>query len=221
MSGRPVLLVTGFGPFPRVRVNPTEDLAARLAASPRLRRLGFEVRAHVFQTRYAAVASDLPSLLADRPTAILHLGVAARSGIVRVEAIGRGRSSILAPDASGAVPVEARSDAARPADLRTSADAPALAARLRGMGVPARVSIDAGRYLCNALYHASLSATRGRGTPVVFVHIPLLRPVPGRVPLSRPRPGSRPRPTRERLARALEGLALQLAVRARSRSVPS
>ena len=51
------LLVTGFGPYPRVRVNPTGVIARRLGASKRLARLGLRVTCAVLETSYAAAGA--------------------------------------------------------------------------------------------------------------------------------------------------------------------
>ena len=63
---RPRLLVTGFGRFPGVSVNPSAEVARRVAASPRWRRLGIEAEALVMPTAYAAIEAVLaPALDAD------------------------------------------------------------------------------------------------------------------------------------------------------------
>src|SRR5947207_655953 len=69
------VLVTGFGPFPGVRSNPTEQLVRALGRSrapPASRRI-----IHVFQTSYAAVDRELPALIRQHnPSVVLMFGVA-------------------------------------------------------------------------------------------------------------------------------------------------
>jgi pyroglutamyl-peptidase len=55
--------------------------------------------------------------------------------------------------------------------LATGLPAAALARAMRGAGVPARVSRDAGRYVCNHFYFLLLRRLAGRA---VFVHVPRL-----------------------------------------------
>jgi pyroglutamyl-peptidase len=190
MTPRPDILVTGFGPFPHVRVNPTERLA-RLVAR-RLAGLGLRAQALVLETSYGGGLPMLRQrLAAERPRAVLMLGLAARARWLRVEVFGRGRSSRLHPDATGAVP-GAFGAAALP--LRGAAAGPALAV-LRRHGLRARPSPSAGRYLCDARYAAALGWAAASGTPVLFVHVPWLAPAPGTRPRAamaafRPRPAA-------------------------------
>ncbi len=117
---RPDILVTGFGPFPRVRVNPTTALAQ--AVMKRLRAAGFAAEALILETSYAGGLPRLRAHLAEaRPRAILMLGLAARARKIRVELFGRGHASPLHPDASGATPARGRAGRPAPADDRVSA----------------------------------------------------------------------------------------------------
>ena len=208
------LLVTGFGPYPGVAHNPTGVLARRIAADPRLRRCAVEAEAHVFEVSYATVARDLPRLLAElRPDAVLHLGLAPRERMIRIELRGENRRRMLHPDRSGAAPVRRRIEEDGP-DLRLSrAPAEPLLRRLKNAGLPARLSRDAGAYLCNATLYASLGATETLrpAPPTVFIHLPR----PHR--LGRKGPPSRGVETRAmtRMAEALVDAALLLVKEAR------
>lgn len=185
------ILVTGFGPFPRVRINPTTRLAQAVAAG--LKRSGLDAQALVVETSYGtglpALRSNLSKL---RPKAVLMLGLAARARHVRVELFARGHASPLHPDAAGGTP---RAGAAhgRALPLRTTANAQGALSALRRRGIRSRLSPSAGRYLCDACYAAALTVTGGAGTPVLFVHVPWLRPGAGLSPkarVARFRPGT-------------------------------
>ena len=163
------LLITGFGPFPRVPDNPSGRLARRLAALPRLRRiLGGVPDCLVLDTRYGALDTQLAPALAARPEAVLMIGVAASRARVCVETRAVNRVSRLFPDASGAVARRLALDPGAPA-LRRSPSAAAVRAALLRAGLPTAASRDAGRYLCNAAYFRVLA----QGCPAVFLHIPM------------------------------------------------
>ncbi len=162
-AGAPVL-ITGFGPFPGVPVNPSEAIVARL---------GTVVGARLVRRRLETTWDGLPALdglLAGIRVAV-HVGVAPRSHRLRIETTAfAGRDRV--PDADGRLPAPATD---RPGAVRRSrAVAAPLVAAARRAGVPAAVSGDAGRYLCNALYFRSLTAARGATRPhiAVFVHVP-------------------------------------------------
>jgi len=186
------LLVTGFGPFPGVPVNPSAVVARRLGELARRHGLaGGDVRVLILPTAYGAIPTLLEAALAEAPGAVLMLGVARRATRVRVETRARNRASRLFPDASGTVARCLTLAAGGPAERRTGAAGPALAT-LRRSGIAAIPSQDAGRYLCNAAYFRALAEK----TPVLFVHIPPL-----------PRAG---RPGRARRHAPVEALAAAL-----------
>lgn len=204
------LLVTGFGPFPGVRVNPTTTLARQVAA--RLAGAGFRVRALVLETSYRAGLPALAAAIAeDRPAALLMLGVAARSRQIRVELFARGRASMLHPDVTGRAPggLPERTGANA---VPTRGRPRGALARLRRAGLIARLSPSAGRYLCDASYATALRHAALQQRPVLFVHVPWLRPGPGRVPAGRVA-GFRPHPAALTVALAAIGRDLAVAGR--------
>lgn len=211
---RPDLLITGFGPFPHVRINPTERLARDAATA--LRRAGMAAEALILETSYAGGLPALRKHLAEtQPRAVLMLGLAARARFVRVELFARGHSSRLHADARGGGPGAAAS--ARSLPRRTSASAGTALAALRRTGIRARLSPSAGRYLCDASYALALGAC-DRGVPVIFIHVPWPRPMPGVRPLGAV---GAFRPGRERLIAALAALGRALAIAGRSPRRPA
>ncbi|MFY8112701.1 MAG: peptidase C15 [Rhabdaerophilum sp.] len=179
-------LVTGFGPFPGVKHNPSGVIAGAIARSGRWARLGWRVEGLAFPTDYRHVEVRIGALAEDPPAFVVMLGVAARSRQLRVEMVARNRVSATARDAAGRK-VKRRVLEPGAETIRPGRHAGAALVRdLRMAGVPARRSFDAGRYVCNAGYWWMLDAMP-RGTRVVFVHIPL----PGRAGRRRrePRPG--------------------------------
>lgn len=216
------LLVTGFGPYPRVRVNPTGVIARRLGASRRLARLGVEVTCAVLETSYAAAGAAVPPLLADvDPDACLHLGLAPRERQLRVETRGENRTRRLSTDVRGRRPARRALRPDAPASLAGTPRAAVLLARLRRAGLAARLSNDAGAYLCNAMYFWSLDEARraGRARAVVFVHLPWPAPRSGTRPAGRRRAGAAI--PLAALVRALEDVAVDLVVEARRGRAPS
>ena len=169
------LLVTGFGPFPRVPRNPSGELARAVARHPRWRRLGVEAKALVLETRYAAIGGQLiPEVEDFAPDAILMLGVAMRRRHVCVERRAANRVSRLMPDAGGRVAAGHAFRPGAPAALRAKAPLIRMVRAMRACGIDARLSRDAGRYLCNAAYYAVLHHNSSSKTdrPAAFIHIP-------------------------------------------------
>jgi pyroglutamyl-peptidase len=168
------VLVTGFGPFPGAPVNPTMRLVAGLARSRHSALAGVRIVPHIFETSYAAVDRDLPKLLErHRPDIVLMFGLAAATPYLRVEQRARNARSIRSPDVSGAKPknpiiapgVSPRCGRAAFARLAKAA---------RSSGLAARLSLDAGDYLCNYSYWRALEAASRPGTLVQFIHVPAI-----------------------------------------------
>jgi pyroglutamyl-peptidase len=173
------ILVTGcFGPFPGAPFNPTIPLVGRLA---RLRRPALNdvaIATHIFDVAYAAVDRELPQLLAThRPHALLMFGLAARTPWLRIETRARNAAATIWPDLDGARML--KGSIAGMADTR--AFGPHVFRLLRAArmtGVDARVSRDAGNYLCNYLCWRAIEATHRQAGPRLasFIHVPPLRP---------------------------------------------
>jgi pyroglutamyl-peptidase len=166
--------ITGFGPFPGVRHNPSESLARRLAQAHIWRRLGWKMHHRVFSTRYSEVAEAIAAESRANvvPAFVLMLGVAARAKELRVELRARNRVSMTLRDAGHTRPgkacLEPGAKAVRPG---RHPGAPLVKVLRRG-GVKARLSRDAGHYVCNAAYWQMLGAMTHK-TNVVFVYIPM------------------------------------------------
>lgn len=169
------VLITGFGPFPGAPFNPTGPLVLELArrrhpASGNVRRI-----AHVFRVSYQAVDRELPELLArEQPDALVMFGLAGRSRHLRVETRTRNSFARMLPDVGGHVPATPIIDPAAPPALSLRAPAQRLLMAARATGVPAELSRDAGRYLCNYLCWRAVDSAAGLGAPrlVAFIHVP-------------------------------------------------
>jgi pyroglutamyl-peptidase len=191
------ILVTGFGPFPGARKNPTARLMRALSRQrERLRRFGIELHAAVLPVHFAKAALELSALEAEiKPQAILHFGLAARRKFFTVETRARNRLSLLRSDISGARPASPTIIAGAPFALQTTFPSREIMTGLCRAGLPARLSINAGAYLCNEVLYLSLARSRARVTG--FIHVPRLRRA-----RRKKAPVSSFRPSRDDLVRA-------------------
>jgi pyroglutamyl-peptidase len=211
------ILVTGFGPFPTAPFNPTGTLVRRLARTRRPALADVRLVPHVFATSYQAVDRDLPRLIAEHaPDALLMFGLAARRKTVTVETCARNAVSTLLADAGGAS-AGARGIIARDAAARRFAPwVRHLPRSLRIARVPAKLSRDAGRYVCNYLCWRALEAAARPPYPLaVFIHVPQVQRTTRPAVLSRSA-----RPTLGDLARAGEAALVALAAAAGRQGTP-
>lgn len=186
-SARPVIVLTGFGPFPGVPDNATARLVPRLAKAARELFPAYGVVAEILPTEWVAAPQRLAGLLARPGTALaLHFGVSKHAEGFRIELIGRNQRKATA-DAAGHLPAGACVIEAGPSELACTLPADRIVERLAQLGVPARTSTDAGGFLCNALLYHSLVAADALEQPhlVGFVHLPV------HLPDRNPQPGCR------------------------------
>jgi pyroglutamyl-peptidase len=168
------VLITGFGPFPGAPFNPTGPLV--LALARRRQPAGVHRVAHVFPVTYEAVDRELPALIArERPDALIMFGLASRTKHLRIETWARNARTRAVPDAGGHVPRTTTILPEAPAALPLRLPARRLLRAAQSAGVPAALSRDAGRYLCNYLcWRAAETACNGGPRLAAFIHVPLV-----------------------------------------------
>ena len=208
------IVIAGFGPFPGAPSNPSGRLAIALARRRRPALAGIEITSHVFATAYSAVDRDLPKLFARKPDVILIFGLAGRRREVCVETRARNKRSILFPDVGGWRPNRAAIEEGQAPALMGNAPFLRLLSALRQNALPARLSRDAGAYLCNYAYWRALRHARDGRPLVQFVHIPWITATPRR--------GSalRSPPPLSRLVAAAENLLIALIAAGRHLNPP-
>jgi pyroglutamyl-peptidase len=207
MSGKLRILITGFGPFPGAPFNPTQPLVARLLRLRRPALSDVDLTGHIFPVTYTGVDRELPQLLAKyQPQALLMFGLASRTPYLRIETRARNAVTMLWPDADHAR-IRKRSIAGG-ADAMTFGPHTAKVFRsAHATGIDARISRDAGSYLCNYLSWRAVEATCGGSGPrlAAFVHVPpLVRGAESR------RKGLAHRITLEELVDAGEAMLLEM-----------
>jgi pyroglutamyl-peptidase len=195
------VLITGFGPFPGAPFNPSAALAKALTRRRRPAFAGIERAVHVFATTYASVDRDLPKLFAQKPDIVLMFGVAGRRRQLCIETRARNAVSLLFPDAGGRKPLRGVIRLGGPSTFTGNAPFACLAG---AAGAKARISRDAGNYLCNYVYWRALEHVRGTRPLVQFVHIPPVGTKP------RPRRRSKKPPTLGQLLKSAEAVLIAL-----------
>ena len=169
------LLLTGFGPFPGVPENPTARLAKELHGGSFQ---GLQVVGADLEVCFESIASQLNSLFEKhQPEAILLLGVAVARDCIGLEGQAYNLREAGRPDARGKtyatphplVPTHSLNKA-----LQTSIQRQELLADLQKRGLPAELSEDPGRYLCNASFFHALHFPQSalQKPPSLFAHLP-------------------------------------------------
>jgi len=169
------ILLTGFGPFPGVEDNPTSRICATLDGQ---KIEGCTVHSAIFTVRFSSIEADLASAWdACCPQIVLLTGVAIRRESIGIEIRAVNRREAQRPDAEGTTPGEEEplsKNMPLDASLDSNANATAILEALRLQELPAEISDDAGRYLCNGVFFHALERSRSLShAPIcVFLHLP-------------------------------------------------
>lgn len=173
---RPVVLITGFGPFPGMPVNASAPFVRDLARRARLELPDIQFVSRILPTEWRR-APQTVALLHKRylPAVALHFGVAAQAIGIRLEtrAANACRPNL---DAAGQSPADEKLGIGGPAFRNSNLPTTTIAAHLNNLGYHADISHDAGAYICNAVYFQSLACVETSNCNVGFVHIPSVLP---------------------------------------------
>jgi pyroglutamyl-peptidase len=172
-SAARTILVTGFEPFGGETINASWEAAQKLE--------GWRHGDTVAVTRLLPCAYDasvkklVNAIETLRPDALLMTGQAARRAVVCVERFAHNLDDATAPDNDGALRRALRISRAAPEWLETMASVRTIARAIAEAGIPARVSRDAGGFVCNHLYFGALQylIEKRSAIPAVFVHLPV------------------------------------------------
>jgi pyroglutamyl-peptidase len=185
------ILITGFGPFPGVPHNVSAAIADAVGHEARRCFPSSHVVTATLPTQWDIAPERAADLICDlQPSLALHFGVSSQARGFVIETIARNEADRV--DAAGTLPVVPTLEPFGPDQLPTQLHAGRIKARLDRLGLPARLSRDAGTYLCNAVFYRSVLTQRelgGHGRSG-FIHIPtgIKSPRPGFGPTIRATP---------------------------------
>lgn len=169
------LLLTYFGPFPGVPVNPTVALAEGAVRALNTARPDLRVVARELPVSYDGSSAALRAALQEvQPDALISLGVAVGRDVVSLEQVAINLDSAGIEDNDG----DRRCDEPIVPDGReayfSSLPVRASFERLRAAGEPVEISYTAGTYVCNHVFYEGQRISRelGLSIPAGFVHVP-------------------------------------------------
>ena len=165
------LLITGFAPFGGDELNPSWQAVQALPETVGQWEL---VRRELPVTFRGAPKALFEAMEACAPDAVLMVGVAASRGAVTPERQGFNEMSARIPDNEGYQPQDEPIVPGGPEVLCSTLPVEDMTEAIEAIGVPARLSDSAGRYVCNALLYSALYHLEQADDPVpaAFIHVP-------------------------------------------------
>ena len=167
------LLITGFDPFGGEKLNPAWEAVSRLPDTIRGAEL-LKLQVPTSFSRAPRAAEEALKRL--HPDAVICVGQAGGRDAVTPEAVAVNKINARIPDNDGNQPGERPIDKEGPEELLSTLPVEAIRSELEGAGIPARISRDAGNFVCNALMYSVLRLTEasGRPLPAGFIHVPFI-----------------------------------------------
>ena len=165
------LLITGFAPFGGDKVNPSWQAVSALPET-----VGqWELVKKELPVTFRGAPKALFEAMDDcEPDAVLMIGVAASRGMVTPERQGFNEIVARIPDNEGNRPQNEQVVPGGPEVLYSTLPVEDMTEAISALGIPARLSDSAGRYVCNTLLYAALYRVEQADDPIpaAFIHVP-------------------------------------------------
>lgn len=154
------MLVTGFEPFAGAPVNPSGEVARRLAE---LGHPDCRIVAEVLPVSFARAAPLLAAAIeAHDPDIVIALGLAETRHAITPERVAINLADARIADNDGDRPRDAAIEATGPAARFTGLPVKAIAHDIAAAGISAEVSLSAGSYVCNHVFYELMGIAEQR-----------------------------------------------------------
>ena len=165
------ILLTGFDPFDREKVNPAFEAVKLLPDTI----AGAQIVKLEVPTQFVRAGEVLEAAMAEhKPDVVICVGQAGGRAAITPEKVAINLMDGRIPDNAGYQPVDVPIRADGPAAYFATLPVKAMVQRMQDAGIPAAVSYTAGTYVCNSLMYMLLSLI-DRKFPSVrggFIHVP-------------------------------------------------
>lgn len=169
---RNTAVITGFGPFKDILINPSWLAVSALPASIS----SFSIVKKEMAVDYQQVTAIVPELINEyKPQLVIHVGVG-HAGALKLETMAN-NTGYNQPDINGHLPSK-QSVVQYPAQepMCTSIPVDEIVHQACALGLAVQPSNNAGRFLCEFIYATTMyySEKCMHGIPCLFIHVPPL-----------------------------------------------
>ena len=163
-------MVFGFEPFSEYFENPSSLVADRLSKK---RILGLRVIGKTLPVDFRTIEQTMLDIIEPvRTELILGVGLAPGRNSISLEKVALNYRLGSEKDNSGHLAPGAKVDARGPDALMSNLPVEEIVNRLREQGIPAKLSLSAGNYLCNQCMYIVIREALKRNCLGGFVHLP-------------------------------------------------
>lgn len=166
-------LITYFGPFEGVTVNPTKRVAERAQQILGQRCSWLTVVVEELPVTFAESGEQLRGYIQQySPDMVVSTGVAVGRSRVSIERVAINCDDASIADNNGDKRQDTPIALGGPAAYFTTLPYRQLQDELSEQGLPVEISNTAGTYVCNHVFYELMHATAGSRVPAGFIHIP-------------------------------------------------
>ena len=170
------IIITGFGPFARVKDNPSERLAETLVESLK-KDTEYDCECVKLGVSCQDVDNFYSELKPNSDVFVLHIGLYEGANKLCLEKYARNRKNFLVGDARGYQPKDEAIDPSKPKSWKLT-NAIDIEKLQKDLGSCFEMSTDAGEYVCNYAFYRGLANTGSLIRGCIFLHIPLFSVIP-------------------------------------------
>ena len=166
------VLITGFEPFGKSPINPSQIL---VNDAPDTFPGGIELFKAILPVEKTAGSEALiDALLRHQPDAVICFGLAEGRSAISLERVAVNLMDYRIPDNAGETVQDQPIAPNGPAAYFSTLPLRAMAAALHASNIEAGLSLTAGAYLCNQIFYTLMHhlATHGQAIPAGFIHLP-------------------------------------------------
>ena len=171
------ILLTGFEPYGKVEVNPSEQVVRRIVERTRSRG-GDDLVTEILPTEFVTAGRRIRQLIRRfRPAAVLCLGVAPSRDKISLERVALNLDDDLLPDNAGRVRAGRKIVPGGPAAYWSTLPLERIRKRRENRAIPVSYSNHAGTFLCNHVFYVARHEIErmGNRSRCGFLHVPPLR----------------------------------------------
>ena len=166
------VLITGFEPFNKGKLNPSEQLVLRLDKHDVD---GAEIITKVLPVVFSEAAEELLQLIDEhQPDVVICFGQAEGRKNISVERFAVNLDDAAIADNSGAIRVNQKINPAGPTAFESTLPIGEIVNNLKQNNIPAAQSLSAGAFVCNHIFYELQNALVGKDVVSGFVHVPLM-----------------------------------------------
>lgn len=162
------ILLTGFEPFHKSHLNPSEEIVKRIK-HPNL------IAKEVLPVTFGEAATRLTALIDQhKPTAVLALGQAEGRSQITPERVAINLDDARIADNAGNAPREEKISSDGPDAYFTTLPIGKIIERLDASSIPAAISLSAGTFVCNHIFYLMQRHCFEKEIRSGFIHLPLM-----------------------------------------------